>query len=411
MTDRPTTPGTDTGGEWVGHPAGSRAYRRILLALACAGVATFAQLYSTQAILPLIARDLGVDASDTALTVSAATIGLAIAVLGWSWVADRFGRVTTMKIALVAATACGLLVPLMPSFQLLVGVRALEGIALGGLPAVAVTYLHEEVDAAHAAVAAGTYVSGTTVGGLLGRLVAGPVAEQFGWRAGVGAVAVLAALAAVTFIVLLPTPRGFVRGQVREATTLQAVRANLASPQMLVLYGQAFLLMGGFVAVYNFLSFRLEAAPYSLPTTVSALLFLAYLAGTVSSRAAGSMAQRYGRSRVLVLSGTVMLAGVAATLAQPLPLVLVGLVVLTAGFFAAHSIASGWVGRRAVVGTSQAASLYNLFYYAGSSLFGWVAGLAFVDFGWTGTAALVMVLVALAVGWALLDGRDRARTS
>ena len=165
---------------WAGHPKGSAAYGRILAGLAFAGVATFAQLYSTQAVLPILAADLQVTAAEAALTISLATVGLAVTVLPWSFLADRIGRVRAMMWGISAATVLGLLVPLAPSFPMLLGLRMLEGMALGGIPAIAIAYLNEEVNKAHAALAAGSYVAGTTLGGLAGRLVAGPVGRTVG---------------------------------------------------------------------------------------------------------------------------------------------------------------------------------------------------------------------------------------
>ena len=130
----------------AGHPKGSAAYRRILAGLAFAGVATFAQLYSTQAVLPLIAGDLQVTAAEAALTISLATVGLAVTVLPWSFLADRIGRVRAMAWGISAATVLGLLAPLAPSLPVLLGLRMVEGMALGGIPAIAIAYLNEEVN-------------------------------------------------------------------------------------------------------------------------------------------------------------------------------------------------------------------------------------------------------------------------
>ncbi|MCV7287316.1 MFS transporter [Mycolicibacterium wolinskyi] len=389
MTAPPTTV------VWQGHPRGSSDYRRLLAALFCAGVATFAQLYSPQAVLPLIARDLGTGAADTALAVSTATIGLAVGVIPWAALADRIGRVQVMTISVAAATVLGLLVPFSPSYQLLLCGRFLEGLVLAGVPAVAVAYLTEEINAGHAARAAGTYVAGTTIGGLAGRLVTGPVAEYAGWRVGVLIVAVLCGLAALAFVKLAPPAQGFTPTR-NQRDLGRRLLVNLRSPRQLVLFSQAFLLMGGFVAIYNFLGFRLMAAPFHLPQTVVSLVFLAYLAGTWASARAGAEATRFGRRTVMVASIVTMIAGVAITLSNNIVAVLVGLVVATAGFFGAHAIASGWVGVAAGNSKAQASSLYNLFYYGGSSAVGWFGGLAFDAAGWPAVAGTVMGLAALA---------------
>ncbi|NJA61028.1 MFS transporter, partial [Streptomyces sp. NEAU-H3] len=52
---------------------GGPGFRRMSLALFLAGVATFALLYATQALLPLLSADFHASASDTSWTVSAAT--------------------------------------------------------------------------------------------------------------------------------------------------------------------------------------------------------------------------------------------------------------------------------------------------------------------------------------------------
>lgn len=383
---------------WPGHARGSVAYGRLLAALFCAGVATFAQLYSPQAVLPLISADLGVGAAGAALMISASTVGLAIGVIPWSTLADRIGRVKAISISVAGATTVGLLVPFAPTFELLLAGRFLEGLIVGGVPAIAVAYLTEEIDPVHAARAAGTFVAGTTIGGLAGRLVASPVAEIAGWRVGVFTVALLCGIAALSFVKLAPPPRGFVpsNGVNPEGSLAQRLFANLRSRRQLTLFAQAFLLMGGFVALYNYLGFRLSGAPFYLPPFAVSLVFLAYLAGTWASSRAGAEASRFGRKAVLLVSVAVMIAGVAITLSDNVIAVLVGLVIATAGFFGAHSIAAGWTGRSAPVGRAQASSLYNLFYYGGSSVIGWFGGLAFDGYGWIAVAATIMALAAIA---------------
>lgn len=390
-----------------GHARGSTAYRRLLAALVLAGVATFAQLYSPQGVLPQLAADLGTSADRAALTVSAATLGLALAVVPWSFVGDRLGRLRAMVVAVVTATVLGLASAWAPTFEAVLMLRLLEGAALGGVPALAMAYLNEEVDARAATVAAGWFVGGTTVGGLLGRIVATPVADLSSWRVGMTSVSAMAALAAVAFVVLAPPERRFVA--VRTGSLVAQTRrvwVNLQDRALRGIYLSAFLLMGGFVAVYNYLGFRLTAAPYLLPGWAIGLVFLAYLAGTVSAPRAGELAARHGRYAVLLGGVLVMLAGLLVMLAEPLWLVLCGLVVMTGGFFAAHSVASGWAGARAVTARAQSTGLYNLSYYAGSSLLGWAGGLAYEAVGWVGVVAFVAAAALAALGVAVATLRE-----
>jgi predicted MFS family arabinose efflux permease len=266
-------------------------------------------------------------------------------------------------------------------------------------------YLSEEVDRRHTAIAAGTYVSGTTVGGLAGRLIAAPIADLADWRWGTFVVALVAAVATAVFFVLAPPPQGFRPHAASVSSVLRSAAKHMRDPRLLVLYGQGFLLMGGFVATYNYLTFRLEAPPFLLPVGIASLLFLAYLAGTVSSRLVSGLVGRFGRGRLLLVSIAIMIAGMLLTLSESLIVIIAGLVVMTAGFFGAHAIASGWSGTRAVRGRSQSTSLYNLWYYAGSSVFGYLGGFVWIAFGWGGVVAMVVALAVLAAIWALFAAR------
>lgn len=383
-----------------GHAPGSRGYRRLIVGLFFAGIATFAQLYSAQAVLPQISADLAVGPATAALSVSAATLGLALAVIPWSIVADRVGRVPAMAAGVITATAFGLVAPLSGDIAVLLILRFAEGVALGAVPAVALAYLSEEVQARHAAAAAGSYIAGTTVGGLLGRIASGIVGEVGGWRAGVLSVAVMCAMAAVLFLWLTPRARGFVPGRLRADRgpgVLERLRAPLRSPVQWALYAQGFLLMGAFVAVYNYLGFHLSAEPFALPAWLVTLLFLAYLAGTLSSPWAGMLASRIGRFPVLLGSIGVMAAGAGLLLAPATAPVLLGLVLFTAGFFGAHAVASGWTPVAAgPSGRAQASSLYYFAYYAGSSLFGWALGLVFGAASWGWFVAVILAMCAVA---------------
>ena len=370
--------------------------RRLHIALFFIGVATFAQLYSPQGLLPLIAVDQGVTADGAALMISAATLGLALGVIPWSYIGDATGRRPAMLLGISLACLFSVLAVVMPTFPLMLAMRFLEGAMLGGVPALAVAYLGEEVGPRGAAVAAGTYISGTTIGGLTGRIIAAPVGEQFGWRTGMLVVTAIAVVCVATFSATAPPARNFTPRRSGAAEAAGQLFGNLRSPTLRVIYLQAFLTMGGFVAMYNFLGFRLGGPPFLLPLWLTSLVFLAYLAGTLSSPQAGVLASRFGRRPVLIGGNLVMMGGVALTLVSDIRVIVLGMVVLTAGFFAAHAVAAGWAGSSAVAGRSQSTSLYNLGYYAGSSAFGFLGGSFLALAGWAGTAGMVLVLTGVA---------------
>jgi predicted MFS family arabinose efflux permease len=398
---------------WEGHRVGTQDYRRILRGLACAGVATFAQLYAPQAVLPDICADLDITPDQAALLISTTTMGLAAGVLAWSWLADRVGRLPAMRWSLTTATALGFGVVICPSFPGMLALRILEGMAIGGLAALALTYLQEEVHPAHTPIAAGAYIAATSVGGLSGRIVAAVVASWCdGWRWGVGASALLAAAGTAGLWLSAPRPRGFTPAAPGHGrAVLRLVVTHLRSAPMVATFAQGFALQGGFVTIFNYLAFRLREAPFGLSTAVTSMLFLAYATGVWSSRRAGRIASRRGRLPVLLGSTAVMMSGALLTMVPSLPVVIAGLLLLATGFFGAHSTASGWTAAQAHVGRAQATSLYNLFYYVGASVLGWVGGIVFVQAGWSATVGMVagVGLLAAGVAAAFLRSGDGGR--
>ncbi|GHD52261.1 MFS transporter [Streptomyces mirabilis] len=388
---------------------GGPGYRRMSFALFLAGVATFALLYSTQALLPLVSTDFGVSASEASWTVSAATGALALFVLPMSALSERFGRRTLMTASLAVAVTVGLLVPFAPSIGALVALRAVQGAALAGLPASATAYLAEEVRPKALITAIGLFVAGNSVGGMSGRVITGWVAQEWGWRVAVATIGIIAVACAVAFRMLLPAPKHFTPGSLRPRVLARTVRDHLANPLLRRLYAIGALFMMVFGGVYTVIGYRLTEAPFSLPQGIIGSIFLVYLVGTVSASTAGRLVARLGRRGSLYLAGGTTTAGLLLSLVDSLPLVLLGLVLITAGFFAGHAVASSSVSHTAKQGRAQASALYQSAYYIGSSAGSTLGAVAFHAGGWAGTVALGLFAVLGVVTITLL-GSHAART-
>ncbi|WP_445257459.1 MFS transporter [Nocardioides aurantiacus] len=390
MSSPPASPGdTDL------HLPGTPGFKRLNGAMVLAGLAAFGMLYAAQPVLPQLGEEFGVGPGAASLTVSATTGALALAVLPAAWVGRRWGRGRTMRWGLVASVVLTAAVALAPGFAALVVLRVLTGLALALVVGVAMGHVGSEVHPAGLGSAMGLYVAGNSLGGVLGRLVTAGVSDLGSWRGGVAALALGAAVATAAFWRLLPDsvePPDDLPG--RDAVVERGVGSPVALAALLSI---PFWLMGGFVAVYNYLGFRLSDPPFELPPAVLGLVFLAYLAGTVASAVAGRAADAFGRPRVLTVAVLVMAAGTALTVPDHLGLVVAGLVVLTAGFFAAHAVASGWAPVVGGAASGRASAAYVMAYYAGSSVFGLLLGTAWTDAGWDGVAAAVGALVALAL--------------
>ncbi|WP_454199780.1 MFS transporter [Nocardia sp. Marseille-Q1738] len=388
--------------------------RRITAALFAAGLTTFASMYSAQALLPSLSAAFGATPALAALAVSLTSGFLALAIIPVSALSSRIGRTKVMIGSAVASAAIGLLLPMSPSLEILLTGRALQGIALAGVPAVAMAYLAEEIGGDGLGAAMGIYVAGTTIGGLAGRLIPAFTLDLASWRWAQAAASIAAAGCTVWFVRWLPPSRGFVPRPAGIHTVLGDLAGQLRHRGLLALFGLAFVLMGGFVSMYNYLGYRLTTAPFGLPEALAGLVFVLYLAGTAASAVSGRLADRVGRHRVLGISLGVMTVGLAVTVPNHIGTVVLGVLLYTAGFFGAHTAASAWVGAMARGNRGAASSLYLFAYYLGSAIVGGVAGIAYAAGGWIGLSGGIGVLLVIAalLVWALtVYGRGSPRTA
>ncbi|WP_022910686.1 MFS transporter [Aestuariimicrobium kwangyangense] len=385
-----------------GHRPGDPGFTRLRIALFLAGVATFALLYAPQAVLPELTTAFAVTPGQAALVISAATLGLGVGLLVAGPLSDVVGRTRPMLVSLVVSGALGLAVGLVGDWNLLLVLRAVQGFTLAGLPAVATAYLREEVHPHHVSRATGLYIGGNALGGMSGRLVTGLVADLWGWRSGLVAIGVVGVACAVATVVLLPRSTRFVAAEASARAVLVRARKAASDPVLWGLYVVVGCLMGGFVSVYNVLGFRLVQSPFNLSVGVASLVFTSYVMGSVASSTAGRLADRIGPPTVVSVGVLLGCLGLAVTMPDRLWVIIVGLVLFTAGFFAAHGVASAWVTSRAArIGApiGQAASFYLTSYYVGSSVAGAFSGSVWSAARWPGLVAMVgaLWLVALAI--------------
>jgi YNFM family putative membrane transporter len=383
------------------HRRGSPAFRRITVALFCAGLSTFTALYAVQAVLPSLSASFHLSPTQASLAVSVATGALALGVLPLTALSDIVGRTAVMTVSLFSSAALSVLVALSPNFTAMLVLRVGEGLALAGIQAVAMSYLAEELHRDSLGSAMGLYVAGTGLGGMTGRLVGAMVNDVAGWRWALGATALVTLLCAIAFrLTIVPSAR-FQPRPPRVRELVASIGRAVTDVGLLGLFAAGFLLMSCFVTVYNFLGYRLLGPGFALSGTVVGLIFGVYLAGVVSSAFVGRMVDRFGRPAMLIASAAVTLAGLLLLAMGNLAVVIVGLIVTTGGFFAAHSVASSWVSARSATLHVQGSAVYVLFYYLGSSVGGTVGGLTFSANGWTGvtyyTSALIAAVLVIAV--------------
>ena len=381
--------------------AHSRAWWRATLALCLGSILVFVNLYAPQPLLPELRQLYGVSTLGVSLVMSLATLALAGALLVFGPLSDAIGRGGIMRVTLLLAGLCSLVLAFAPTFEVLLAVRLVQGFVLGGLPAVAIAWMGDEFERPALMAAVGLYIGANTLGGIGGRLIGGGVGEVGGAGAGFLTVGLVTLVGVALFWKLLPAPHQFTPRRFELRGALADLSGHLRQPLLLAAY-----LLGGlnfliFINQYSYITFRLAEAPYGLGARWLGLIFLTYLGGTLSSSLSGRLTRHLSQPVCMALGVLILMLGTLITLADSLGWIIAGLTVNAVGFFLAHSMASSWVGRQAQRARGSASALYLVFYYLGASLGSlwlepfWQRG------GWLGVAIGSWLMLGATLGIAL----------
>ena len=324
---------------------GSPQYWQTVISLFLGSIAAFGAEYCVQPIIPILARDFAISPSVASLAMSCGTGGMALAMILIANLAGMLHRKRMMSIALLASAVLMILMAFSSGFCAILFLRFLQGMFLAAFPSMVIAYINEEFNPKIVGLVVGIYISGTSVGGLMGRLMLSTLVDFFSWRIGLVALAVLYLFIGLWFHFSLAKSRRHVPSKTWSAGFLTVLCQAVRNKKLLQICLIAFTVCGSFVAMYNYISFPLLASPYNLSQTAVGAVFSIYLVGTVSSTFMGGMSDQYGNGKVLILSLGIMLIGALSTLFFPLVVKIAGLAVFTFGFFGAHATASGWAGK------------------------------------------------------------------
>lgn len=350
--------------------ARTRAWWRATAALCLGSFLVFINLYVPQPLLPGLKDTYGVSTLGVSFLMSASTLSLAFALLVFGPLSDAIGREAIMRITLLLAGGLSLALAFAPTFESLLLLRLLQGFVLGGLPAVAIAWMGDEFEKPALLSAVGLYIGANSLGGISGRIVGGGAATLGGPSAAFLAVGIMTVVGGAVFWRLLPNSRAFTPKRFKFRQAADDLLGHLRTPVLLAAYclgGINFLI---FINQYSYITFRLAGEPYQLAASSLGLIFLTYLGGTLGSTLSGRLAGRFSPASCMSVGILILMLGTAVTLANSLPLIIVGLTINAFGFFLAHSLASSWVGRYAQGARGSASALYLVFYYLGASIGG-----------------------------------------
>lgn len=389
---------------------GTKPFLAILLSLFLAGFAVFSSLYCVQPMMPFLAKFFQVTPTHSSFPLSFSTIALALGLLFAGLISDRYGRKQIMAISLFSTATLLLISSFLPYWEIFLATRMMVGLAVSGVASVAMTYIGEEISQKDVGFAMGLYISGTAIGGMGGRLIAGVLLDYISWQTATMIIGLLNLIIAIVFYIALPASKHFTAYPIQLSRFIESFKKNLSDPKLRLLFIEGFILMGCFVTVFNYMSYHLLEKPFQLSQTWIGLISIAYLSGIYSSPRAASWSRKFGRGQVLIAMFSTMIIGLWITLIPSLWAILIGLLIFTFSFFAAHSTSSSWVSVQSLQYRAVGSSLYLFCYYLGSSILGSSSGMVWENYGWGGLTVTITGVLCLGLGVAIKLNRTANST-
>jgi MFS transporter, YNFM family, putative membrane transport protein len=380
----------------MAQPTHTRSLAIAQFAVGVAGFCCFINLYSPQAVLPLLSGEFGASAAEVSHIITVSTLAVAITAPFTGAVADVLGRKRVIVAALFVLAVPTLMMALSTSLSQMIFWRAVQGLVLPPIFAVTLAYIGDEWPPAGATRAAGIYSSGSSFGGFSGRLVVGIVADLVGWRYGFGALAVMTLLGAIAVALLLPHEKHFIRSEGLIASGKQML-AHLRNGQLLATYAVGFGVLFIFIATFTYVSFHLAAPPYNLSASALGLLFVVYLAGSVLTPWTGWAVARFGRRRFTIRIICIWAVGIALTLLPSLIAIIAGLAICAAAGLICQAVSTGYVTVTAKAGRSSAVGLYVTSFYLGGSVGAAAGGLAWTYGKWPLCVGMVLAMLTVMI--------------
>ena len=373
-----------------------------MFSVVLAGFCAFLTLFMTQPLLPEFAVIFHASTVMASLTVTAATLGVALAAPLIGTVADRFGRKSVIvwsALLLGLSTLAGATAMNLPT---LIFWRFVEGLCTPGVFAITVAYIQEEWSAGGAGTATAAYVSGTVLGGFCGRLVSGIVESRMSWHWSFIVIGTIGLLGAAALWIWLPEEQLFIRRS-GEHSTLGAAIDHLRNKQLLATFIAGACVLFSLLGTFTFITFYLAAPPFRMDSARLGALFFVYLFGVVITPNSGRVIDRYGQRFTMVFATAFSVAGILLTLSHSVPFIIAGLALASSGVFVSQSCSNSYIGIAAKHNKALAVGLYVTFYYAGGSLGSSLPGYLWAFGGWPACVALFaavqVVTLSIALAW------------
>lgn len=368
----------------------------VRLTIGLIGMFAFFQVYSVQSILPVLMDEFGISELKAGLLVGATVMGVSVMSPITGMVSDALGRKRIIVLSLMLLAVPTIWMAYAMDVKTMMILRFLQGVAIPGITVVTIAYVGEEYQNSSLTKLMVFYVSGTVMGGFLGRFTLGHLQDWVGWRHALIGMGLVTLLSAAWIVWALPDSKNF-KANPNFLSSITVLKSHLKNRYLLSACLLGFCVLFTLVGGFTFINLHLAHAPYYLSSGQLGNIFAVYLLGVVITPVTSWLLQRFGTTKTVNIAIAVALGGIVVTLFQPLWAIVVGLAIMSSGIFISQSATISYIAMNVNKGRSLASGLYYMSYYIGGSMGAWVCGLIYQLGRWQAVVIALVVVQSLAI--------------
>lgn len=367
------------------------------------GALAFVQVYSVQSILPVLMQEFHASAATVGSTVGATILAVALMSPFLGMISDAFGRKMFIVGSIIFIAIPTLALSFVHSISLLWWLRFVQGLAVPGITVVLLAYIGEEFSGNPRIRLMSFFVSGTVLGGFLGRFLMGYLTEFIGWRHAFMIMGIISLLGGILVWRNLPASKQF-EAKPQVSTALKTLWHHLQNRYVLAACALGFCVLFSLVGCFTYINLYLDQPPYNLSSSQLANIFAVYLIGMIITPLSARLIIKFGTNLTVLMAMSLSIFGVLLTLLHPLWMIVLALAVMSSGIFITQSSTITYISANVTEGRSLASGLYYMCYYAGGFTGSLLCGHAFESGGWFMTAITLISaqLLAMLIGGVLM---------
>ena len=347
-------------------------------------------MYATQPLQPLLAKEFSISMTQSSLFTAVIMFWLGVAPIVYGYILES---VSSKKMLLVASTILfftNLVLGFSNSFEMFLTARFVEGLVVPAILTSSMTIL-ANIDKKNIQFNMSVYVASTVFGGLVGRVMSGFIATEFGWRFVFFSLS-FALLVALYFIknLNLDINAKLTKPKLHNVITI------LKDRRFALIYFVMFSVFFVFAGLLNLMPFRMKELFGDVSEATIGLLYLGYGVGVVVALLSRKIVKFFGSEIKTMLVGggfyTLMILFFAT---KTLSVIFAMMFLLCVGMFTVHSIATGLANSMKSSQKGLTSGMYLTFYYIGGAVGSIVPSMIYSRFGWQSVIAVFMFLLII----------------